>query len=713
VPAGLSDAEVRSRRARGLGNVLPPPTGRTYSEIVRDNVLTFINSVLFGLGIALVLLGHGSDALVSLGVVTINVLVGVVQEVRAKRTLDRIALLSRPRAIVLRDGAELSVDPGEVVRGDVAIVRPGDQVVVDGVVLEGGRLGVDESLLTGESDLVPKTAGDPVYAGSFCASSSARYLTQGVGAASLAHQLTLHARAFRRVLTPLQRQIHLVVRVILLVAVSFGIVLVVHALVGGFSLAEGVRIAVVIAGLVPNGLFVAIAVAYALGAVRMAGKGVLVQQANAVESLSHVDVLCLDKTGTLTTGQVALDAIHPFDEPLAVVQRRLGDFLASATGGNRTTAAIAAGCPGRARPVLDEVPFSSAWKWSALAFGEGELPGTDVLGAPEVLLPHLTSPAPSSVEALVAELAAAGRRLLLFAHDPMPRRLRDASGLPVLPSELIPLGVVALRDELRPDARRTLADFASAGIALRVLSGDDPRTARTIAVQAGFPPDSRVASGLDLGDLDEAGLAELTGGTRVFGRLSPQQKERLVRALQARGHYVGFIGDGVNDVLALKRADLAIALRSGSQAARAVADLVLLDDAFSALPAAFREGQRIVHGMQDILRLFLARVLSVALLIAAVGAVDAGFPLAPKHNALLTLLTVGIPSIALAAWARPGPQPGRWRWSVWRSTSGTSCPPAPHSSRGRPWLLRGWRFGPRRRWPRRRSRPSSSSAACC
>ena len=655
VPVGLTDSEVQARRAQGLGNVLPAPTGRTYLEILRENVFTFINNVLFGLGFALVLLGHWTDALVSVGVVCVNLVVGVVQEVRAKRILDRIALLTRPRATVIRDGREVSVDPGEVVLGDVLVVRPGDQVVVDGEVIGDGHFDLDESLLTGESDLVTKTAGDPVYAGSYCMSGHGYFAAQKVGAESLANQLTARARSFRRVYTPLQREINLTVRIILLVAVSFGIVLVIDAIIEQIALAESVKMAVVVAGLVPNGLFLAIAVAYTMGAVRIARRRVLVQQANAVESLSHVTVLCLDKTGTLTTGRLGFHALYAFDAGKEQVERWLGDFARSTEAGNRTTAAIATVFPGEPRSIRDEVSFSSERKWSALTFADPALSGTFVLGAPEVLLPRLNSSRVDDVMAKVAEWASAGFRVVLFARGTGEGVPRDTADQPVLPAELVPVALVSFRDELRPDTRDTLAGFEAAGVQLKIFSGDDPRTTRAVAIQAGFAPASRTRSGLDLVGTDPAQLATVAGETTIFGRLTPQQKQNLVHALQDDGQYVAFIGDGVNDVLALKQADLGIALSSGSQAASAVADMVLLDDGFAALPAAFREGQRILNGMQDVLRLFLTRVLYVALLILAIEFVDAGFPLSPKLNALLTLLTVGIPTIALAAWARPIP----------------------------------------------------------
>ncbi|TMD26471.1 MAG: haloacid dehalogenase, partial [Chloroflexi bacterium] len=291
---GLSQEEAATRRAQGLGNTMPVKSSRSYAQIVRENVFNPINDLLYVLGIALVALGRVNDALVSVGVVLLNVAVSVIQEVRAKRVLDQIALLTRPRTTVIRTGQEQSVDPGDIVKGDVLLVRPGDQIVVDGPVLSTERVDVDESLLTGESDLIEKRPGDQLYSGSFCVNGSAFYQAEKVGAQSVAYGLAAGARAFRRVYTPLQREINLVIRVILLVAVFLEFLMVLSALTNTITFVEFVQRSVVIVGIVPIGLILAIAVAYTLGAVRIVRKGALVQQANAIESLSNVDMLCMD-----------------------------------------------------------------------------------------------------------------------------------------------------------------------------------------------------------------------------------------------------------------------------------------------------------------------------------------------------------------------------------------------------------------------------------
>jgi cation-transporting ATPase E len=364
---GLTEAEAASRRAAGRGNTALPATSRTYGQIVRENVFTFINNVIFVLGVLLVLVGRPLDALVSLGVIGVNIAVSIVQEVRAKRMLDRIALLTRPMAALVRDGVERAVGPEELVVGDLLRVGAGDQVVLDGRLAEG-RLEADESQLTGESDLIPKRPGDTVYSGSFVVNGGGSFVVAAVGADSLANRITAGARTFRRVLTPLQSEIHLVIRIALAVVVYLEIVLVLNNVLKLVAAGRTVGEAALLIGLVPNGLFVSIAIAYALGAVRIIRFGALVQQANAIESLSNVDVLCLDKTGTLTANRLSVEEIVPLEGSEADLRALLGDVVASAAVRNKTAEAIAAACPGTALPLARDVAFSSARKWSAVAF---------------------------------------------------------------------------------------------------------------------------------------------------------------------------------------------------------------------------------------------------------------------------------------------------------------------------------------------------------
>lgn len=649
---GLTSAQVEERRRLGQGNRAAPPSTRTYAQIVRENVFTFTNNVLYALCLALVLVGRPLDGAVSVGVILTNVVVSVLQEVRAKRTLDRVALLTRPTAVAIRDGRPSDLSPDDLVLGDLLRIGPGDQVVLDGRLVEG-RLQVDESLLTGESDLVRKQPGDLLYSGSFCVTGSGHHLVERVGAESLANRITAGARSFRRVLTPLQKQVYLVIRIVLLIVLYLQVLLVLNSLVKLVPLAEAVAQATVLASLVPNGLFLSIAIAYALGAVRILRHGALVQQSNAIESLSAVDVLCLDKTGTLTTNRLRVTELHPLSATEAELKAGLGALAASSTAGNRTVAAIAAAFPAPASRPLAEVPFSPARRWSAVALAGGGLRGVYALGAPDMLRPYLATAEHdlSTIAEQVHVRTRRGLRVLLLARG-HTARIEDRGDGSRLPEGMRPLGLVALEDQLRPEARETLQTFRRAGVLPKIISGDDPDTVAALARQAGLDGDLEAVSGPELEAMDDAQLAEAAERAQVFGRVRPQQKERLVTALRRR-HYVAMIGDGVNDVLSLKRADLAIAVQSGSQAARSVADIVLTNDSFAALGPALLEGQRILNGMQSILKLFLARITTVALVIVSALVIGV-FPIAIRNGSVLTLFTVGIPSVALALWARPG-----------------------------------------------------------
>ena len=649
---GLTDAEATRRRAAGQGNDAPVATGRTYGRIIRDNVFNFINNILFALAIVLIALSHYLDALLSVGVVAANTVISLYQEVRAKRTLDRIAILTKPRAVVLRDGRERDVDPAELVVGDAVRAQPGDQIVVDGRVVGPGYLELDESLLTGEADLVVKRAGDAVLSGSFCVAGDGWYEAETVGAASFANQVTATAQSHRRSLTPLQHQANVLVWVLLVIALAFVALVVFQSFTQHLPFVESVQATTVIVGLVPNSLILAIVLAYALGAVRMAGKGALIQEANAVESLSNVDVLCTDKTGTLTTNVIRLHELDPLEATRPELESLLATYAASTAVPNRTIEALASGLPGARLPVGDEAPFSSGRKWSGLAFAEGELPfATLVLGAPEVIAPRLTTD--PGIATRTEAWSEAGLRVLLLAGTRAAVRFSTAGGAPTLPAGLTPLGLVSLADELRPKVAETLREFAAAGIEVKVISGDDPRTVRALATQAGLEGELVSYSGAELARFDQHELAAAAVEGAVFGRVSPQQKEALTTALQKRGRYVAMIGDGVNDVIALKRADLGIAMESGSPATRGVADLVLMGDSFGVLPGAFREGQRIRNGMQDILNIFSVRIFSRALVIPFVALIG-GFAFSPRQSALLSYLTATVPTIGLIVWAQSG-----------------------------------------------------------
>jgi cation-transporting ATPase E len=410
---------------------------------------------------------------------------------------------------------------------------------------------------------------------------------------------------------------------------------------------RNIQITAVILGLIPLGLYTMTIVSYALGALRLINDGALIQETNAVESLSNVDVLCTDKTGTLTANRILYHDVFAVDGDSERLKKLLGTFARGGSAQNRTSEAIIEGVDGESKTAVDEVPFSSARKWSAVSFAEGAY----VLGALEMIEGQMGDTA--VLHQQTSEWSDQGLRVVAFAYSPGVTQLHDGED-PVLPP-LQPLGLVSFTDELRPHVKETIAGFREAGVEMKIISGDNPETVAALAKQAGMRDDIILVSGPELAAMDESQFARTAEKATVFGRITPDQKERLVDALKAGGHYVAMIGDGVNDVLSLKKADLGIAMESGSAATRGVADIVLLNDSFGAMAPAFQGGQRIVNGMQDILRLFMSRTFSVALIFLSAGFVGASVPFLPTNNAAYAAFTVGIPTVFLALWAKVGP----------------------------------------------------------
>lgn len=651
---GLTEQEAVARRKQGLGNNVNIGTSRSYWDIARANLFTLFNNILFVIGVALISLGRVNDAITSVGIGLVNACISTIQEIRAKRQLDQIALVARPEVTVVRDGQAKIIDPADLVKGDIVRIGSGDQMVVDGVLLDGA-LEMDESLLTGEPDLIRKQAGDSLLSGSFCVTGSGYYEADKVGADSFANQLTMTARNFQVVQTPLQRQVDFVVRLVMVVVVIMSGIILVTGLFEGLSAVRLVQIAAVLSGQVPYGLFLMIVVAYALGASTIAKQGALVQQVNAIESLSNIDVLCTDKTGTLTANRLQFNALYPLNGVAAeTIESQLGDFVRSAATANKTSEAIVSGIPGQPRTPADEIPFASARKWSALAFDLPERRGVYVLGAVEMLQKYLPSADADATSALSRQVRAwsdQGLRVLLFAYNPDVATLHNHLAEPKLPP-LTPLAVVSLSDELRPQTKETISAFKQLGVELKVISGDNPQTVAALAKQVGFPPDVKLVSGPQLAEMSPAEFDQAADESAIFGRISPEQKEKLVEALLRKGKRVAMMGDGVNDVLSLKKASLGIAMESGSNATRNVADMILLKDSFAALRPAFYEGRRIIGGMSSALYLFLARVTTTTLIIIAVTMTGISFPFDPAQVALTTF-TVGIPAFFLTLWAKP------------------------------------------------------------
>jgi cation-transporting ATPase E len=680
---GFSEAEAASLRAAGQGNAEQRRPGRSYAAILRQSALMPLNLVLFGVSGVLLVLGLTLDAAVTALPVLGNVLVNAGLEASARYRLERLRILSAPRAVVIRDGRERPIDPAELVRGDLVVIGRGDQVVLDGELVDG-EVEVDESLLSGESDGIVRRAGDALLSGSACVSGRGTMRVTGVGGESFANRLTARARTSKTERTPLQHDIDR------LIATTAGLVVVVSAAVAVVSsplslgLVDRVQAAAVLVALVPQGLAIMITVTYALAALWISRAGALVQRINAVEAISRVDALVLDKTGTITAPRFEVrDTLAPLADPgeerrllAAAVGSlpagdRVGDairrWLAAPGGG--PAPAVDAAASGDERPaVVDAVPFASARRWSGVVLPGGR-PEAAVLGAPEVLLGDDTDP---RLRQAVERWSRLGRRVVVLTRAETAS-LRDASGRPRLPDVLQPVLLFAFAEEIREDARETLAAFAADGVAVRVVSGDDPLTVAAIAAQAGLAnAELSPLEGAALAALNDAALRDRVEDLVVVGRVAPDLKARLIRALRDGGHDVGMVGDGVNDILALNAANVGVAMESGSAASRAVADIVLLGDRFGVLPKAVEEGRLIIDGMRGAASLLLTRTLYMLLIVLGATLAGLPFPFSPRGSSLLALVTVGLPGLVVIAWARPVP----WRGSLVGATLRFAVPAA-------------------------------------
>jgi cation-transporting P-type ATPase E len=630
--SGLTEAEAR-RRLDALGERGELPTSRSYTSIVRANTLTLFNLILASFLVLILLAGRPADALFA-GVMVANTAIGIVQEVRAKRTLDRLALLVAPHARVVRDGTSRPVGADEVVSGDLVVLQPGDQIVADGTVTRSVGLMLDESPLTGESHAVERRAGEGLLSGSFVVEGAGSYVVEAAGDASYAASLTGIAREYRFRRSPLELQINRLLQILVAGMVVLGGAFAWVLVRTDLPFREAAATATAgIVTLVPEGLVLLTSLTFAVAAVRLARHGMLVQALNSVEVLANVDTVCLDKTGTLTDGRLVLErTVSAAGCDAGEVERLLAAYAASAASRTDSLEAIAAGLPGAAAEVETEVPFSSRWKWSAVALRGGLRPL--VLGAPDVLVPGRAG-AP----------AGDGRRTLVFgtAAAPLPD---PAPG--VTPHGFELLGTVVLEERMRPDAGATVEFLRRQGVAVKVLSGDAPATVAAVAERAGIPAGpGPVAGSQELPD-DAGALAAFAQERTVFGRLTPEDKRRIVEALTASGRSVAMIGDGVNDVPAMKSSRLAIAFGAGSQLAKSVADAVLVTDEFAVLPGAVAQGRRIISNVQRVARLFVTKSVFAACVIATFGLVTASFPLLPRHLSLAATFTVGVPGFIFA-----------------------------------------------------------------
>ncbi|MEV0856665.1 cation-translocating P-type ATPase [Nocardia fluminea] len=644
--AGLTAAQVDERRRDGRTNDVPARASRSVGEIVRANVFTRINAILGVLFLLVLSTGSIIDGMFGLLIVA-NSAVGIIQEVRAKRTLDELAIVSQAKPTVRRDGVAQQVAPGEVVLDDLIELGPGDQIVVDGEVEEAAALEIDESLLTGEADPIDKGIGAPVMSGSFVVSGSGAYRATKVGKDAYAAKLAEEASKFTLVHSELRSGIDKILKFITYLLIPAGLLSIYNQLV---SSGESWRPAVTgmvaaLVPMVPEGLVLMTSIAFAVGVVRLGKRQCLVQELPAIEGLARVDVVCADKTGTLTENGMRLAQIEPlgaFDE--AQVKAALAALAGDDPRPNASVQAIAEALPdspGWSQTAV--APFSSAKKWSGVSYGAH---GDWLLGAADVLLD------PDSADAAHAEqLGSSGLRVLLLARGDRPVDAGDA------PGRVEPAALVVLEQKVRPDAKSTLEYFASQQVSIKVISGDNAVSVGAVASSLDLPGGDHAVDARTLPD-DPAALADVLDHETTFGRVRPDQKRAMVGALQSRGHTVAMTGDGVNDVLALKDADIGVAMGAGSPATRAVAQIVLLDNKFATLPYVVGEGRRVIGNIERVSNLFLTKTVYSVLLAFLVGLAGVGsqifgydpigYPFLPRHVTIAAWFTIGIPAFVLS-----------------------------------------------------------------
>jgi cation-transporting ATPase E len=635
---GLTTAEVEDRRARGLDNDVPDAPSRTIPEILRANLLTRFNFLMAVLVAIVVAAGSPGDALFG-GVIIANSLVGIIQELRAKRLLDQLAVLSAPIAHVVRDGKVTDLAVSELVLDDVIELSPGQQVVADAEMLTAEGIEVDESLLTGESDPVVKQIGSELMSGSFVVTGSGRAVVTKVGADGYAARLAEQARRFTLSNSELRKSIDQIVTWVSWALIPAAIGLLWSQLRQHHGIREAmVSVVAGLVGMVPEGLVLLTSVAFAVGVVRLARRRTLVQELPAVETLARVNVICLDKTGTITKGTLAVDSVVPLDDVLQPeeIDRALTAIAWSDPFPNPTQQALADEYPTGSSPwsMTNSVPFSSARKWSASEFQDR---GWWILGAPEMVLADRFA----EVSATVQKYAGAGLRVLLLAHSAAPPN----GDTP--PGDTRATALVLLTDSIREDAPETLQYFAEQGVNIKVISGDNPSTVGAVAQRAGVPNAEALIDAREL-PTDESELEDAMERHTVFGRVTPLQKQAMVSALQRRGNTVAMTGDGVNDVLALKNSDCGIAMASGSEATRSVAQLVLLDSNFSGLPAVVNEGRRVINNLQRVASLFLTKTTYAVIFAFVTGLTGVDYPFLPRHLTLISTMCIGVPSFFLA-----------------------------------------------------------------
>jgi magnesium-transporting ATPase (P-type) len=730
---GLTEEEAAARQLEGQDNAVHFKPAYTTRQILRANSLTIFNLSMVGLAVVQVLLGKPFDAVLTMLVMFLGIGMNVGQQLWARGRLKTLEGTTRTQATVVRGGLVRSIDPGQVVRGDVLVVGPGDQILADGQVLGTGQIVVDESMLTGDPRQHTKLAAEPVYAGSFCLAGHGAYEAQKVGNERLIEALTGEFQAVEEELTPLERTMDRLLRVLLVIVAVLSLLLLADyfdLLLPGIHLDDFASAASVIFSIAPSSLFLMILVNYAMGTADLARVGALVHRSRSVESLAQSTVICFAQAGILTGIELKVEPIETTDAPLgeARIRQILGDYAHSTSASSPAVRAIGAAFPGGQRRVVDEAPFLSLFGWSAVAFDEDGLRGVYVLGDPDLLESYLRAdeapstelpqevpegvswrervkdlwqgfrqsaggtPAEVSGEQSPEEPARGGfaqrfmdqigltlgqpevepeteaqppprveEAVYLVAYHPDLVPLHTASGQPHLPQDLIPLCRLRYSEQVRPEAVEAVRALSQTEVGLKVFSAEEPERTVDLLQRVGLGgaggTQPRMISGPELALLDRTGFGRAAMENAIFGRVTPEQARQVVDALREQGEAVAVLGDGVNDLAAMRQAQLSIARKNSSPAALSVADIILLEDSSQALLRVFDKGQRIANGLLDVLKLYLNQVGYLTLLILAIWGMEQGFPYQSKQGTLITIGSVILPSLALVLWAPAGVVP--------------------------------------------------------
>ena len=631
---GLTEAQVSKRLEQGYSNEVRDTNTKTYKAIFFSNIVTFFNILCFIVAGALIAVGSGLSNIFFMVIVLANMGIGIIQEIKAKKTIEKIKLVTSPTAKVVRDKYIVEISTEKIVLDDILFFESGKQICADCIITDG-EVEVNESLLTGESVAIKKKKGDTLFSGSFIVGGKCYARVDKVGNDTYTSKLSSKAKKYSKPKSELLRSLKLIIRAVGIVIIPLAILMFITNHNSGYTFVETIeKTAASIIGIIPAGMFLLTSMALAVGVVKLANKRTLVQDLYSIEMLARTDVLCLDKTGTITDGTMKVNSVVPLDTKIVKnLDDIVGSMLTALDDNNQTSRAMVAHF-GYSKVYQPEIvlPFSSDRKLSAVTFKNGE---TYALGAPEFVMKGR----PKDLDKLITEYAAKGFRVLLIV------KCNGTIENNKLPNEKTPLALVVIEDHIREDAVQTISWFKENGVSIKIISGDNPITVSEVSRRVGVEGAERY---INLEGLNEQQIIEAVDNYTVFGRVTPEQKAIIVKALKNRGHKVAMTGDGVNDILALKEADCSIAMASGSEATRHVAHLVLLDSNFSSMPNVVAEGRRVVNNVQNSSSLFLMKTIFTILLSLFCLILGEGYPFEPSHVLLLETCVIGIPSFFLA-----------------------------------------------------------------